>query len=101
VAWRVFFTRHAEDDFLSIIDFIAADNPHRALAFVNDLQRRAVEILRDFPRAGRAYGTFRYLVLDGYIVAYDIDEHSQSVYVLLVSEGHRLWRRLLDDRGRG
>ncbi len=99
MAYLVYFSRSAEDDFLSIIDFIAADNPGRALSFVDDLQRRAVEQLAAFPRSGRSYGSFRYLVLDNYIVAYDLDEAGKAVHVLLVSEGHRLWRELLEERG--
>lgn len=99
MTYRVYFSRAAEDDFLSIIDFIAADNPDRALSFVDDLQRRAVEQLAAFPNSGRAYGSFRYLVLDNYVIAYDVDKMGRAVHVLLVSEGHRLWRELLDERG--
>lgn len=98
MAYRVYFSRSAQDDFLSIIDFIAADNPDRALSFVDDLQQRTVEMLATFPRTGRRHGSFRYLVLDSYIVAYDIDETARAVHILLVSEGHRLWRELLDAR---
>jgi len=98
MTYRVYFSRSAEDDFLSIIDFIAADNPNRALSFVDELQKRTIEQLAAFPRSGRTYGSFRYLVLDNYVVAYDVNETAKAVHVLLVSEGHRLWRELLDER---
>ncbi|RUM99084.1 type II toxin-antitoxin system RelE/ParE family toxin [Pseudaminobacter arsenicus] len=95
---RVYFTRSAQDDFQSIIDFIAADNPGRALSFVDDLQRRAVKLLADFPRTGRQYGSFHYLVFGNYILAYDIDDAARAVHILLVTEGHRLWQELLTER---
>jgi toxin ParE1/3/4 len=98
MSYRVFFSRSAEEDFLSIIDFIAADNPTRALSFVDDLQKRVVELLAAFPKSGRSYGSFRYTVFGNYVVAYDVDDASKAVYVLLVSEGHRLWREVLDER---
>jgi plasmid stabilization system protein ParE len=98
MVYRVFFSRSAQYDFLSIIDFIAADSPSRALSFVDDLQRRSVDLLASFPRSGQQYGSFHYLVLGNYIVAYDIDEPAKAVHVLLVSEGHRLWQDLLDYR---
>jgi plasmid stabilization system protein ParE len=98
MVYRVFFSRSAQYDFLSIIDFIAADSPSRALSFVDDLQRRSVDLLAVFPKSGRQYGSFHYLVLGNYIVAYDVDEAAKAVHVLLVSEGHRLWQELLDHR---
>lgn len=98
MAYRVFFTDQARDDFHAIIDFIAQDRPIRALSFVDELERRTVDILSRFPNSGRKVGAARYLVLDNYIVAYDVDDESQAVFVLLVSEGHRLWREILEDR---
>ena len=98
MTYRVYFSRSARADLFSIIDFISADNPERALSFVDALQRRSVEMLAEFPKTGRKYKTMRYLVFDNYIVAYDIDETARAVHILLVSEGHRLWRELLDAR---
>ena len=33
-----------------------------------------------------------------YVILYRVDEHSKTVTVLLVTEGHRDWQDLLDDR---
>ena len=98
MAYRVFFTDKARDDFHSIIAFIGADSPKRALSFVEELEKRTTAVLSQFPNSGRRIGTARYLVLDNYIVAYDVDERGRSVFVLLVSEGHRLWRNILKER---
>jgi toxin ParE1/3/4 len=98
MVYRVYFTDEARNDFYSIIDFIAADNPKRALSFVDELQNRATAILAQFPNSGRTIGTARYIVLDNYVIAYDVDEAGKTVFVLLISEGHRLWRELLSER---
>jgi toxin ParE1/3/4 len=45
---RIVFTAAAEADFESIGDFIAADNPGRAVSFVQEL-RQACEGLASFP----------------------------------------------------
>jgi plasmid stabilization system protein ParE len=98
MAYRVYFTDQARNDFDSIIDFIAADSPVRALSFVDELQDRSTVILSQFPNSGRIFGAARYIVLDDYIVAYDVDEARKAVFVLLVSEGHRLWQEILRER---
>ena len=46
---RIVFTQTAETDFESIGDFIALDNPLRAVSFVQEL-RQACEGLASFPR---------------------------------------------------
>jgi plasmid stabilization system protein ParE len=66
MAYRVYFTDQAQNDFHSIIDFIAADNPTRALSFVDELLDRSTMILSQFPNSGRTIGTARYIVLDNY-----------------------------------
>jgi mRNA-degrading endonuclease RelE of RelBE toxin-antitoxin system len=66
--------------------------------FVDELEKRTTAFLSQFPASGRRVGTGRYLVLDNYVVAYDIDEERKAVFVLLVSEGHRLWRNILKER---
>lgn len=98
MAYRVFFTDDARNDFNSIIDFIAQDSPNRALSFVDELERRAVEILSQFPNSGRKTKAARYLVFGNYVVAYDVDETRKSVFIFLVSEGHRLWRDVIEER---
>jgi addiction module RelE/StbE family toxin len=98
MVYRVYFTDEARSDFHSIVDFIAVDSPKRALSFVDELQNRATAMLAQFPNSGRTVGTARYIVLDNYVVAYDVDEVSEKVFVLLISEGHRLWREVLGER---
>lgn len=47
---KVVFTRQAENDLESIADFIAADNPERAVSFVCDLRHSCLS-LADMPEA--------------------------------------------------
>lgn len=93
------FTPNADEDFDSILHFIAADNPIRALSFVDELRDAAIERLGNWPMSAPAVSDkARYLVIGRYIVAYRVNEAPREVEVLMIAEGHRDWRRLLDDR---
>lgn len=66
----------AEDDLVSIFDYIAQDNPERALAFVDKIDR-IIGLLEDQPLLGRIprhhkLREFRYrvLVIESYLVFY-------------------------------
>ncbi|MCF9028535.1 type II toxin-antitoxin system RelE/ParE family toxin, partial [Acinetobacter nectaris] len=37
---KVIFTKHAENDLEQIADFIAKDNPIRALTFVREIEKK-------------------------------------------------------------
>lgn len=93
MAYRVVIALSAECDLTDIVDFIAADNPRRALSFVDELQGRTAKTLAGFPLSGRAYesGT-RFIVLGNYVVLYEIDEDAKTVTVLHVFPGGRNWR---------
>lgn len=39
------------------------------------------------------------MVMGHYVVVYRVDGDAQIVTVLLVTEGHRNWRRLIDESG--
>ena len=58
---RLIFLPSAETDFAAAYDLIAADSPHAALTFVDDIRRRC-EILTDFPRIGRPLDDIVYRV---------------------------------------
>lgn len=50
---RLIFSPEAEADLTEIATFIAADNPARALTFLDELEASCA-LLLDFPEAGRA-----------------------------------------------
>jgi plasmid stabilization system protein ParE len=47
------FTEAADADFDDILHFIAADNPHRAISFVEELSARIFNVLNGFPGTGK------------------------------------------------
>ena len=64
MSFTVRFTRLAEQDLDEIIHYIAKENPHQALKFVDELQKRAVQTLEVFPRSGSVYKGVRFLSFD-------------------------------------
>ncbi len=68
----------AQDDLISIFDYIARDSPKRALSFVEKLDKR-IGLLEGHPLLGRAprhpklreYG-YRVLIVESYLVFYVI-----------------------------
>lgn len=94
--YEVRFSPSAESDLDSILLFIAADNPARALSFVEELGQRALDFLSGTPRATSSIGRYRYMVIGNYVMAFSVDEDAAIVRVQLVTDGHRNWHRLLD-----
>lgn len=75
----------AQDDLLSIVVYIAADNPHAAKALKDEIEEK-VDVLRKQPRmykAGRVEGTRELVVRDNYIVVYKEDGFMVSVLRVL------------------
>jgi toxin ParE1/3/4 len=83
----------AQEDLLSILEFIAKDNPRRAASFVDRLDERIGQLERH-PLSGRVprhpklreYG-YRVLVIESYIVFYIV--RGQTVEVHRVVHGSR------------
>lgn len=94
--YEVTFTASADADFDSILFYIAADNPSRAIGFVEELRQRTIDRLSATPKAGPAIGRHRYMVVGSYVVVYLIDEETSLVRVVMVTEGHRNWRAMFD-----
>ena len=81
----------AQDDLISIVVYIAADNPTAAKALRNEVEAK-VGGLRRQPRMykmGRVEGTREIVVRDNYIVVYKEDGH--VVTVLRVLHAARAW----------
>ena len=83
----------AQDDLVSIFDYIAQDSPNRALSFVEKLDRR-IGLLEQQPFLGRVprqpklreYG-YRVLIVGTYLVFYII--RGQTIEVHHVVHGSR------------
>jgi plasmid stabilization system protein ParE len=97
--YQVIFTDIANQDFYEILDYIATDNPQNALTFIDKLQERTKKTLSTLPFSGLSYkDEIRFLVFENYIVAYEPHKAKKQVAVYLVSERHRQWRSILDER---
>lgn len=90
--YHVEFADTADADFDAIQDYIALDNPYRALTFIEELKEAAIRFLSATPNAGSRVGRLRYYRKGNYVVVYAVDEARATVRVVLVTEGHRNWR---------
>lgn len=85
--WR----KRARTDLLTIISYIAADNPQAAQTLMREIERK-VDSLVAHPklyRPGRVEGTREMVVRPNYIVVYR--ENSGSVTILRVLHAARHW----------
>lgn len=101
--YSVEFARIAESDVVSIVDFIASDDPAAALNVLNQLEAAAAS-LEKFPDRGRivpeleAFGvtSHRELIIAPWRLLYRID--GRKVYVVAVFDGRRNLEDVLLDR---
>lgn len=98
MSYRVNFTELADHDLDDILDYIAQDNPVNAIRFIDQLEKRITKTLGIFPNGGNRYRSSRYFSFDNYVVVYDVDESLKIVNILLITEGHRQWKAVLDSR---
>lgn len=97
--YEVIFTDIANQDFYKILDYIAQDSPQNALNFIDKLQERTKNTLATLPFGGASYkDSIRFLVFDNYIVVYEPNEAKKQVAVYMVTERHRQWHSILDER---
>lgn len=98
MAYQVYFTRQSDSDINEILDYIAQDSQENAIRFINRLQQRIETVLSIAPHGGLSCGDANYFSFENYVVVYDIDETNKSVYVLMVSEGHKQWQLIFSER---
>lgn len=94
---RVRWSLAANQHLAGIVDFIAFENPHAALRF-DDLLRRAVDRLADFPQSGRPgliAGTRELLPHRSYRIVYDIE--GETVRIMAIVHTSRQWPPAEDD----
>jgi toxin ParE1/3/4 len=94
---KVVFSRAANADLVEIGDFIARDNPQRALSFVRELRVIATllgEMPQAYPLLPRHASTgIRRRPAGSYLIFYRIDE--DRVMILRIVHGARDYDRLL------
>ncbi|MCC6785451.1 MAG: type II toxin-antitoxin system RelE/ParE family toxin [Planctomycetes bacterium] len=95
------WTERAANDLVAIGDYIAADDPTAARAWVEKLRRQAMKASR-MPRMGRvvpeiARDDVREVFQRSYRIIYRLVD--DGIVVLTVFEGHRLLGKLDPDQG--
>lgn len=88
---RCIFSRKAEDDLEVIADYIACDNPRRALTYITEIRERCHTII-SFPEAAplrEEFGTgIRMVPFGRYLLFYTV--HSEYVRIERILAGERL-----------
>lgn len=92
---KIVWTKESFNRLLEIEDFIAENNPNKAIEFINFLIEKT-EALIDNPRIGRVVPEFsnpalRELIVKNYRIVYRIAK--SKIEILTVFESHRLIRR--------
>ncbi len=86
-----FFSTLAEVDLEEIADYIARDNPQRALSFIHEIRERCQKIVI-FPEAAplrEEFGTgIRLIPLGRYLIFYTV--HTDAVRIERILSGFRL-----------
>ena len=92
---KIVWTKESLSKLIEIEEFIAEDNPHKAIEFINFLIEKTNTIKKN-PNIGRVVPELsnpliRELIVKNYRIVYKIDE--SKIEILTVFEGHRLIRR--------
>ena len=96
---KVRFARSAEADLEAIGDWIADQNPRRAITFVGELRARCISLSQQpnrFPSVGRVAGhPLRKLSHGNYHIFYLVS--TDRVNIVRITHGSRDWSALLVD----
>jgi toxin ParE1/3/4 len=93
MSYRIAFSDDARLDFENIADYIAQDNPHRAISFINEIEKRLCDVLGVFPRSGKIYKKdTRFIIIEDYVALYEIDDAGKTINILRLISGARDWK---------
>jgi toxin ParE1/3/4 len=91
--FTVRFTPKALADLRSIANYIATDNPRRAIGFIDELQLRTNQFLATTPNGGTPYkNKTRYFAVGNYVVLYEVNDAGECVDVLHIVSGRTDWK---------
>lgn len=99
--YQVKFTLSAEESLLNIVDYIALDNPIRAVTFVRELTESARQTLSLFPYSGRLTNNInenqdiRVWSYGRYNCYYHVIEEKSLVEILFVFHASRDIQKLM------
>ncbi len=88
--YRVVFTATARNDLLNISEYIALDNPDRAISFVKEMVKSFEKTLSIFPESGQLYtehnfdSDIRIMPYGKYIGFYQVNKTEKAVEILYI-----------------
>ncbi|MDR2202695.1 MAG: type II toxin-antitoxin system RelE/ParE family toxin [Clostridiales bacterium] len=82
-------TARFDADLLNIFDYIAADNPVKAVEFTSLIKKR-LGGLSEFPQQGADIGKYRKLIIENYVAHYKIDESKNRVILCRIVHGAKI-----------
>lgn len=99
-SYRVAFSHLADADLDQILDYIAEDNPTRAITFVDELREYARDTISLAPKGGSYIAEIGawFKPYKRYIFVYDIDDEDSLVIIHMVSHAARQWRSIFAGR---
>ncbi len=98
--YRVVFSDKAESCLLDIAEYIARDNPQRAISFIDEMVRALRDTLSVFPHGGKRWpssaGEVRTMPYGNYVGYYRVVNEKQRVEVLYISNAARNIERIVN-----
>ncbi len=82
--YQIVRSEKADDDLEAIADYIALDNPTRAVTFVEEMINSFSQLISSHPKAGKQYKKFYYSVYNDYFIFYDIYEHKKEILIVRI-----------------
>ena len=91
--YTVKYTPKALADLRSITNYIASDNPTRAISFIDELQLNTNAYLATAPNGGSPYkNQARYFPVGNYVVLYEVNDVEKYVDVLHIVSARTDWK---------
>lgn len=84
--YSVIIAEQADQDLVDIAEYIALDNPSRAITFTEELLEAALEQLSQFPDTGKHYSSkHKCLPYKDYLIFYAIDYQQKRVGIVHIT----------------
>ncbi len=82
--YQIVRAKTADDNLNSIADYIALDNPYKAISFIEEMVVRFTEVASIFPKVGVKCIDYYCYTYKGYLIFYDINESIKQIEIVYV-----------------
>lgn len=98
--FKLIYAVEADNDLQAIYDYIATDNPDRAVSYLGEIEKQILR-LKDLPNIGheskyselKALGV-RILPFDDYLIFHTVNERNNIINIVRVLHGSTDYKRL-------